>query len=168
MKMKIVVISVLATLLSCSVIIFFVIPRLRVPICKGSIFPFIRPHVELFCPPLDLYKGLIDEIVDFSDEYTYIFKIKYIGPYELDMVFDHIDNLNENCNVKAQIDFYLKDTLMLSRYIMIEGNKESSECYFIVPKDLPIDKEITCKIKILSAEGKCKTIRFLLSRQSQL
>jgi len=142
---------------------------LRVPICKGKLLPFFRQYVQWLCPPADLYEGLIDEIVDFNNEYTYTFKIKYIGPYNLAMEFDHIGNFNENCHVKAKIDFYIKDKLTLSRYMSIDGIKERSwcECDFVVPEDLPIEEEITCKIKIVSAEGKCKTVRLLLSKSSE-
>ncbi|OQA03667.1 MAG: hypothetical protein BWY69_00305 [Planctomycetes bacterium ADurb.Bin401] len=146
---------------------FFIIPLLRVPICKGKILGFLRPHVQIFCPPEDLYDPILNKKIEISDTnkvQTYEFKTKYIGHYAAIIVLDGLDDdlyrKAYDLKLNMKLNFYQDGILLISRKTSDYYNKSwglghgdgEIKCEFESPKDIPIDANVTCEVLLITID----------------
>lgn len=128
--------------------------------------------VQLLFPPRDLYKRIITEEIDITKkgEEEVEFKNKYVGDYIVGILLKNFDfetmyHDKPDSILGIEVNFYLDNKLVLShiegfkekKYSPTYGGKVSYESgyYFLgydCPKDLPINKTIICKIKILEPD----------------
>jgi hypothetical protein len=179
--------TVIVLILVCLVVISFLLPPLlRVPICKGKILGFLRPYVQIFCPPKDLYDIVLNERIDISEpnkNQTFNFKIKYIGQYATHVTLDELDDklYGKKYDLKLQmrLNFYKDGVLLISKnpadyyqksWGLDRGDGEI-KCDFEVPKDVPIDTNITCGVRIFATDpylnNHCKGTRLFIHKYSE-
>jgi len=173
-------------IISLSIGIFVVIPVLRVPICRGKILKFARQDVELFCPPPDLYRPVLDERINIAAigrPYTFNFKLKYIGPYFVCIAMygldDELYGTGYDLKLKIEVNFYKDKVLLCSMMPTNNYNKSwglgrgdgKIEGEFETPKDIPIDTNVTCEVIVLAADpnlaSHCREPSILISRRSE-
>lgn len=142
---------------------------LRIPICKGQIFSSARPWVLVFWPPSDLFEPLLVKDIDLlnsKQEQEYKFKIKYIGPYSISVLFGQFDeelyNKTYELNLKLKFDFCdEKGQCLITKY----SDSSYSPFYgkigngldlslFEVPKEIPNGKIVKLKIKVIQIDKK--------------
>jgi len=183
-KMFIIIFSIALSLVVLILVYIASLPLLRVPICRGKIFKFARSHVQLFCPPKDLYKFILNEQIDIAkidNIQTFSFKLKYIGPYRVVIVLDGFSGKlyreGYDLKLRVKLDFYKDDVLLISKiptdnYDKFWALKEGKiDCDFNSPEDIPIDTEVTCKVTILATDeylrSQCTGARLCMSRRSE-
>jgi len=121
-------------------------------------------------PPKDLYDYLINEELDISKKgFTkkFEFKNKYVGRHGVGILLDKFtDDLyfvplsqRHNLKLKMEVNFYVQNSLILShvvenKYSPFIGRKWSGFYFFTYdsPKDLPLDKLITCEVKVIEPD----------------
>lgn len=159
---------------------------LNKPICKGKLLKPLRLCVQIFCPPQNLYELILEEKIDIANtgtEHTFNCEIEYIGPYSIGVL---LDELNEDLQrkkyplkLKLLVQFYLDGKLVLSKETTDEYRpflgKDNSGLILadiLVPDDLPIDKKIDCKVKIVNTDEylsqECEQIFFYMKKKSEL
>lgn len=147
-------------------IIFILTLFLRAPISKGKILKPARLLVQFLCPPKDLFDMVIDEKIDIASKGEippFMFKIKYIGPYNVGILLNKFnDNWCRNkrsLQLRLKLDFYSNDILLISKestdkYEPFYGRRGNGFILFSFdsPAEIPIDTYITCKAMVLIAD----------------
>jgi hypothetical protein len=159
---------------------------LRITICKGKIMKSARQYVEMFFPPADLYRPVLDEkinIVAIGQPYAVKFKLKYIGHYAVDIALNRSDNklygTEYDLKMRIKINIYKDKVLLFSvsptdKYnkLWVSSRGEGvTVCQFVSPEQIPIDTNITCEVIILAADpylaSYCKEPSIVIHRQSE-
>ena len=154
---------------------------LKEPICQGKYLPFMRGWVQFLIPPKDLYKR-IDEPLDLStaESKTLVFALKYIGPYSVEIfprgIPDELYGTEYDSPLRATVEFYIDEELVLEKDFKYNkswglGRGEGvPQCEVNVPSELPIEKSITCLIRVIAPDPylaeRCD-MRILIGRQSE-
>ena len=139
-------------------------------------------------PPKDLYEYLIDEELNISEKgliRRFEFKNKYAGRHDIGVLLEKFsDDLyfvplsrRYKLKLRMEVNFYLQNSLILSRivedkYEPFIGRRGKGFSFIIYdsPKDLPLDKLVTCEVKILEPDNKLSTtygpVRFFIGKMS--
>lgn len=163
-----------------------ILGHLRYPILKGKLASSMRPWVELFWPPSDLYVPLLLEEIDVATEgsiYTFPFELKYIGLYTGGILLKNFSS-----------EFYWKkrDLALRMRFEFSSDHgdtivRESSVDYmpfrsrignglslieFAAPEDLPIESKIKCTVIVLASDSSLVQefgpLKLYITRRSKL
>ena len=163
---------------------FVLLLLLRGPICSGKMFPSARQYVEMFFPPADLYRPVLDEKINNADierPYTFKFKLKYVGRYSVDIALYGLDDRlygteYDHLKLRIKINLYKNKVLLLSvsptdKYdkTWVSGRgKGVTVGQFVSPEEVPIDTDITCEVVVLTTDPYlAREPRLLIGRQSE-
>lgn len=126
--------------------------------------------VNVVAPPTDLYKPLINSEINISDKgkiYTYNYKHKYIGTYDIGIYLDNYSDKLQfvskdkryKLKLKLEIKLFYKDKVYLTKvleenYSPFSGASGSgfSLMYYKCPLDLPVNQDITCEVKVIESD----------------
>ena len=141
----------------------------------------------MFAPPKDLYDLLIKEELDISKKgliKRFEFKNKYAGRHDGGVLLDRFTNdlyfvpLSQRyqLKLKMEVNFFVQNSLILSRVVADEYSpfvgvrKGSGFSFFIYecPKDLPVNKLITCEVIVIEPDSTLNTfygpVRFYIKK----
>jgi hypothetical protein len=162
---------------SCGVLLsILVLTVLAIFILNKSILSSNAPDamkliVLAVATPKDFYDYMINEELDISNKgFTkrFEFKNKYVGRHSVGILLDKFTDdlyfvpLSQRYNLKLimEVDFYTQNSLFLShvvenKYSPFIGHKLSGFSFFTYdcPKDLPLDKIITCEVKVIEPDS---------------
>jgi len=182
------VMSSFGVLLSILIFIVLSILLLNRSILSSNTPKAMRLMVLAIAPPKDLYDYLINEELDVSKKgliKRFEFKNKYAGWHDVGVLLDRFtDDLyfvplsqRYNLKLKMEVNFYVQNSLVLSRvvenkYDPFIGRKEKGFSFitYDCPKDLPLNKLITCEVKVIEPDSTLNTAygpaRFYIKKMS--
>ncbi len=170
------IMSSLAILLSILIFAMLAIFLLNRSILSSNAPKATRLLALAIVPPKDLYDYLINEELDISEKGVvkrFEFKNKYVGRHDVGVLLDKFSDdlyfkpLSERyrLKLKMEVNFYSQNLLILSRvvenkYDPFIGRKGNGFSFFTYdsPKDLPLDKLITCEVKVVEPDGTLNTV----------
>jgi hypothetical protein len=184
--MKIKYTVILSIFLFCLIVVFCIIPLLRVPICKGKFLGFLRPYVQIFCQPKDLYNPILNKkilICEPNSIQNFTFKVDYVGHYAAIITLDELDKelYQEPYDLKlnVKLNFYKDGILLISKNTIDYYDKSWSlgrgdgeiKCEFVSPEEIPIDTNINCEAIIIFQDiylcKHFKTARLFVQKYSE-
>jgi hypothetical protein len=186
--LQIIVMSSFGVLLSILILTVLAIIILNKSILSSNTPDVMKLIVLAVAPPKDFYDYLINEEIDVSKKgFTkrFEFKNKYVGRHVVGILLDNFTDdlyfvpLSQRYNLKLimEVNFYTQNALILSHlventYSPFIGRKWSGFSFFTYdcPKELPLDKIITCQVKVIEPDSKLNTAygpaRFYINKMS--
>ena len=152
---------------------------------KGS----LRTLTILFNPPKDLYVPLVKEQIDISqkgNEAEFVFKHKYAGRHNIIIGVEqkqfslYIEKYGRKTSLVLDVNFYIEEERVFS---LTTYKKNRSVFYgreqdgfglalYNCPKNLPMDKNIVCKIIVVESDldlvNICGPVTFYVKKMSDL
>jgi hypothetical protein len=169
--LQIIVMSSIGVLLSVLVLTVLALFILNKSILSSNAPDVMKLIVLAVAPPKDFYDYLINEELNVSTKgFTkrFMFKNKYVGRHIVGILLDKFtDDLyfvpivqRYNLKLIMEVNFYTQNSLILShlvenKYSPFIGRKWSGFSFFTYdcPKDLPLDKLITCEVKVIEPDS---------------
>jgi hypothetical protein len=176
MKTLIKFLSYLGVLLSIFILIMLAIFLLNKPILNSNAPEVVKDLVTAIIPPKDLYDCLIKEEIDISQKNLIKridFKNKYVGRHDIGILLDRFTNdlyfvplsRRYKLKLKMEVNFYVNDIVVFSsvienKYDPFIGRDKSGFSFitYDCPKDLPLNKLITCEVKIITPDAMLNTV----------
>lgn len=165
------VMSSFGVLLSILILIVLAILLLNRAILSSNAPKAMRLVVSAIAPPKDYYDYLVNEKLDISEKgltKRFEFKNRYAGWHDVGVLLEKFtDDLyfvplskRYNLKLKMKVNFYVQNSLILSRdventYDPFIGRKGKGFIFitYDCPKDLPLDKLITCEVKVVEPDS---------------
>ena len=152
---------------------------LKEPICQGKLLKSLRSHVEIYCPPKDLFSPTLDSPINLSKNesfYTFNFTNKYSGCYFFCILLDKLPG--KSLELQMDIEFFKDEKLLFSKKIETDHSSFKGRggdgfilFEFFSPKEVPIEENITGKLRVLSLaewfNRESKSVRLYIQRKSE-
>ncbi len=157
---------------------------LNTSIQKGKVLPQLRWYFQFFFPPKDLYTDLVHHEIDIasdSSESSFSFAHIYAGKHTFGIMGEKYKFLaKEKVPFNAGIRFTFSvdqdivwDTTVSEKYFGFSGKEGDGFALAVyeVPQKLPIDKTVTCRVRVLKADvlfhDKHEPIKIYVSKMSE-
>jgi hypothetical protein len=151
-----------------SIYLIFVFGLSKIILRSPSVNKTVKGLTELFLRPTDLYTPLFIKDLDISRKNESIstdFKIKYLGPYFVGLILKTSNNnvlFNKiPTDLKLSVSFFdngklLKTDAPQDQLSPFSSNYHGGESFYFLmfkcPEEIPLNKSITCEIKVLNPD----------------
>ena len=151
------------------VIVYLLMVLFNDSILRSNLPKPIKLFVQTFVPPQDLYQVLIKEKFDLSQEKLLVkrdFTHKYPGQYSFGIFIQNTPNdfyfnkQNHRINSTIVVNFFvggkkIKSYVLREEFSPFVGKNGNGLMFntYDCPKDLPIDKLITCEVILIKPDS---------------